>query len=92
MVKHMTSTTSQMTTAVLRDLFSSYGMPEEVVYGNGPQLVSRDFINFTKMNGIEHTLTPPNHPASNGAAERSVQILKQALRKQVASHHEGQPN
>ena len=57
---------------------------------NGPQFVSHDFSNFMKMNGIKHTLTPPYHPASNGAAERSVQILKQALRKQVVSHHEYQ--
>ena len=90
-VKHMTSTTSQRTIAVLRDLFSSYGLPEEVVSDNGPQFVSHDFTNFMKMNGMKHTLTPPYHPASNGAAERSVPILKQALRKQVASHHEGQP-
>ena len=89
-VKHMTSTTSQRTIAVLRDLFSSYGLPDEVVSDNGPQFVSHDFTNFMKMNGIKHTLTPPYHPASNGDAERSVQILKQALRKQVASHHEGQ--
>ena len=53
--------------------------------------MSHEFSNFMKMNGIKHTLTPPYHPASNGAAERSVQILKQALRKQVVSHHEGQP-
>ena len=89
-VKLMNSTTSQRTIAVLRDLFSSYGLPpEEVVSDNGPQFVSHEFSNFMKMNGIKHTLTPPYHPASNGAAERSVQILKQALRKQVVSHHEG---
>ena len=87
----MNSTTSQRTIAVVRDLFSSYGLPEEVVYDNGPKLVSHDFSSFIKMNGIKHTLTPPYHPASNGAAERSVQILKQALRKQIVSHHVGQP-
>ena len=56
-VKHMTSTTSQRTIAVLRDLFSSYGLPEEVVSDNGPQFVSHDFTNFMKMNGIKHILT-----------------------------------
>ena len=55
------------------------------------QFVLHDFSNFMKMNGIKHTLTPPYHPASNGAAERSVQILKQAFRKHVALYHEGQP-
>ena len=62
--------------SVACDLFSSYGLPEEVVSDNGPQFVSHEFSNFMKMNGIKHTLTPPYHPASNGAAERSVQILK----------------
>ena len=59
----MTSITSQRTIAVLRDLFSSYGLPEEVVSDNGPQFVSHDFSSFMKMNGIKHTLTPPYHSA-----------------------------
>ena len=65
-VKLMNSTTSQRTIAVLRDLLSSYGLPEEVVSDNWPQFVSHEFSNFMKMNGIKHTLTPPYHPASNG--------------------------
>ena len=86
----MTSTTSQRTIAVMRDMFSSYGLPEEVVSDKGPQFVSYAFTNVMKMNGIKHTLTPLYLPASNGAGERSVQIPKQALRKEEASHHEGQ--
>ncbi|XP_060075136.1 uncharacterized protein K02A2.6-like [Ylistrum balloti] len=33
--------------------------------------------------GVKHTLVPPYHSASHGAAERSVLILKWALLKQV---------
>lgn len=37
----------------------------------------------TLRNGIKHTAVPACHPASNVAAERSVQILKRAQMKDV---------
>ena len=90
-LKHMTSTTSQRMIAVLCDLFSAFGLPEEIVSDNGPQFISKEFSEFMKLNGIRHTLTLPYHPVSNGVAELSVQILKQALQKQLALFQQGQP-
>lgn len=81
----MTSTTSLKTMEVLRSLFARYGLPEEVVSDNGPQLASEEFAQFMKQNGIKFTRVPPYHPASNGAAEGSVQTTKVALAKQVLS-------
>ena len=43
-------------------------------------------------NGIKHTLVPAYHPISNGAAERSVQILKRSLEKQVCEGVHGSLN
>ena len=40
-------------------------------------------IIFLKQNGVKFTRVPPYHPASNGAAERSVQTAKTVLTKQV---------
>ncbi|KAK6179270.1 hypothetical protein SNE40_011672 [Patella caerulea] len=82
-VFNMPSTTSARTIEVLRALFSSYGIPEDVVSDNGPQFKSAEFEQFMMNNGIRHICTPPYHPASNGAAERSVQTIKQSLLKQV---------
>ncbi|XP_039893254.1 uncharacterized protein K02A2.6-like [Simochromis diagramma] len=79
----MPSITSHNTIEVLRGLFASYGLPEELVSDNGPQLVSKEFNQFLELNGIRHTAVPAYHPASNGAAERSVQILKRSLMKNV---------
>ena len=39
------------------------------------------------VNDIKHTSVPPYYPASNGVAERSVQILKRALGKQVLNSY-----
>lgn len=88
-VFHMSNITSSKTIEVLRSLFASYGMPEEVVSDNGPQFTSHEFEQFMSLNGIKHTLVPAYHPSSNGAAERSVQILKQALLKQVLDQEKG---
>ena len=58
-------------------------LPEEVVSDNGPQFTSNEFGEFMSKNGIKHTLVSPNHPQSNGAAERSGRVVKEALVKQV---------
>ena len=78
----MKNTSAESTVETLRSLFSSYGLPEEIVSDNGPQFTASVFKCFLKNNGIKQTLTPPYH-ASNGAAERSVQNLKRSLEKQV---------
>ena len=82
-VQHMTSTTADKTIDELRLIFASHGLPEELVSDNGPQFVSHEFSEFMRKNGIKHILVPPYHPSSNGAAERSVRVLKEALIKQV---------
>ena len=69
----------------LRPIFAAHGFPETIVSDNGPAFISAAFSEFCAHNSIEHKLTPPYHPASNGAAERSVQILKQALKTSQGS-------
>lgn len=78
-----TNTTTHRTIDELRAIFATHGIPEELVSDNGPQFRAAIFDEFMKQNGIKHTLVPAYHPASNGAAERSVRIVKEALKKQV---------
>ena len=46
--------------------------------------MSEEFEHFLSQNGIKHSTTIPYHPASNGLAERAVQIIKHGLKKEVA--------
>ena len=43
--------------------------------------MSAEFEAFLASNGIKHITSAPYHPASNGLAERAVQIVKKGLRK-----------
>lgn len=75
----MKSTFSAKTIEELRSIFSRFGLPQQLVSDNGPQLVSKEFKTFTKENGIQHIRSAPYHPATNELAERFVQTMKQAL-------------
>ena len=79
-VIEMSSTNSTQTITVLRRFFSTYGLPEQLVSDNGPQITSEEFKTFMKSNGIKHIRCSPYHPSSNGAAERFVQTFKQAMK------------
>ncbi|XP_056132701.1 uncharacterized protein K02A2.6-like, partial [Lampris incognitus] len=46
----MATTTVAKTIEVLRSIFSSYGLPEEIVSDNGPQFTSLEYKTFLKSN------------------------------------------
>ena len=75
-VLEMNATTAAKTIAVLREMFSRYGLPKQVVTDNGPQFASTEFRQFLTLNGVKHIHCSPYHPSSNGAAERLVQMVK----------------
>ncbi len=83
-------TNAEKTINILRHLWASYGFPKELVSDNGPPFTSREFEEFLRKNGVRHVLSPPYHPATNGQAERVVQIFKKAwerLRAQSVAPH-----
>ena len=53
-VREMSSTTTLKTVEVLRELFSSFGLPEQLVSDNGPQVTSEEFVKFIQSNKIRH--------------------------------------
>ena len=72
----MSSSTSQATIPALRQLFATYGLPQQLVSDNGPQFSSVEFATFLTRNGVKHIRSSPYHPSTNGLAERFVHTLK----------------
>ena len=64
----MSSTTMEETIVVLRHIFASFGLPDQLVSDNGPQFTAREFADFVSANGIRHIRTAPYHPASNSSS------------------------
>ncbi|XP_041378654.1 uncharacterized protein K02A2.6-like [Gigantopelta aegis] len=76
------SISAASTIAKLRDIFATFGLPEQIVSDNGTGFTSVEFQQFLAANGIKQVLTSPYHPSSNGLAERVVQTFKNAVTKQ----------
>ena len=79
--------TSKTTIKKLKEIFSIFGLPRTLVSDNGTSLTSLEFESFLKENGIFHKLSAPYHPATNGQAERYVQILKHSLEKMCCNKY-----
>ena len=77
----MSSITSKATIEHLRTIFAQHGLPETIVSDNGRSFVSEEFEDFLTAHGIVHILSSPYHPATNGLAEKAVQIFKNGLKK-----------
>ena len=76
------STTTQVTTKLLEQLFAIHSLPEVIVSDNGTCFSSSEFSSFCSANRIRHLTSAAYCPASNGLAERAVQTIKGGLKKQ----------
>ena len=63
-----------------REVFMSFGVPEEVANDGGPEYKSNDFKQFLKRWGVRLRTSSAYHPSANGRAEVAVKTAKRALR------------
>ena len=80
-IRRFHSTTSAAIIRQIKLLFEERGVPEVVYSDNGPQYSSTEFINLAKSYNFRHITSSPNHPQSNGLAERMMGICKRLLMK-----------
>ena len=75
------STSAKHNIKVLASCFANFGLPDMIVSDNGTGFTSHEFQHFCQQNGIHHAKISPRHPRSNGLAEKAVQMLKSACKK-----------
>ena len=63
----------------MKAIFAELGVPSVIVSDGGPQYTATEFQDFTKHWQIEHKLSSPRNPQSNGMAEHFVQTMKASL-------------
>ena len=73
--------TSAITISKLKWIFSSHGIPDVIVSDNATGFVSEEFQSVCRRNGIKQVTSAPHHPATNGLAERAVDILKGGVQR-----------
>ena len=64
----------------LLGIFSTHGLPENIVCDNGPQFREK-FLKFTKDHDINLVTSSPYLPQSNGKAENAVKTIKRIFKK-----------
>ena len=57
---------------LLRDLFTSFGIPEELTSDGGPEFMSHEMQQFLKRYGVNHRVSSVGNPHSNQRAEVGV--------------------
>ena len=60
---------------------SIYGPPKEILSDQGTEFINSVIKQLTTMCGIDHRITSPYRPQTNGQTERQNQTLVRALRK-----------
>ena len=68
----------------LKEIFSRHGIPETLMADNNP-FNSFSMRQFAETWGFQIVTSSPRYPKSNGQVERSVQTIKQLMRKAVES-------
>ena len=65
----------------LKTLFAEHGIPDRLLSDNGGHYSSQAFRTFASKWGFDHVTSSPYHTQSNGLTERTMQSMKNILKK-----------
>lgn len=72
---------SETVVAELKLIFRRHGIPEIIMTDNGPEFTSNLFKEFSLQWMFHHVTSSPRYAQSNGQVERSVQSIKNIMKK-----------
>ena len=79
-------TAEQVASFVLQQIIGNHGCPEIIQSDRGANFTGEVFQNLMKKLGINHHLSTPGHPQSQGSLERTHSYLKAAISMYVSDH------
>ena len=77
----LTSMTAQNVIEHLKVIFSEYGWPDTIVSDNGPCYTAEAFTKTIQEYWVNHVISSPHPPQSNGLVEKFVQTVKSLFHK-----------
>ena len=77
--------TAQKLLSTLRNLFATFGIPEEASSDGGPQFKAEQFTDFLNNWKIHHRKSSVGYAQSNGRAEVGVKTMKRILRNNLSA-------
>ena len=80
-IRRLTDQSSARVISVLKELFSTHGIPDIIVSDNGPQFSPDTFRLFTTEYDFVLATSSPKYSRANGEVERVVRTVKALLRK-----------
>jgi hypothetical protein len=72
----------------LKAHFARHGLPLTLISDGGPCFSSNEFRIFLGKNEVEHIMSSPMYPRSNGRAENAVKTCKRILKRAIADNRD----
>jgi transposase InsO family protein len=86
--KALSATSEQLVVDFLfNDIFTRFGVPKEIVTGQGTQFTSHLVKAIIEQYQIKHKESTPYHPQENGQVESINKVIESILTKIVQLHH-----
>ena len=61
---------------IFTDIFTTFGVPQEITTDGGPQFSSHDLVLLLEKLGVKHRKSAPYNPHANLRAETAVKLAK----------------